>query len=181
MADDDERVKLVRELCGGISRLEALPPLALDRPGVVPLRVSPRTPTETEFWVEKSIDNFRLEADIPDGKEYLGRLHRQAFLIYRYRDGREERLRLGADLFHLLLELNGGYQLGDVASDDTFAHLSIFVRRLVQEDYRRMFAWNPMRDDTVFRVDATIDAAGAEPRQRLSIARIGRRGGTDGE
>ena len=181
ITDDDERARLVRELCGGISRLEALPPRALDRPGVVPLRVSPRTPTETAFWVEKSIGDFRLEADIPDGKEYLGRLHRQAFLIYRYRDGREERLRLGADLFHLLLELNGGYQLGDVASDDTFAHLSIFVRRLVQEDYRRMFVWNPMREDTIFRVEATIDAAGAEPRQRLSIARIGRRGGTDGE
>ena len=177
IADDDEKAKLVRELCGGISRLESLRPSALDRPGVVLLRVSPRTPTETEFWVEKSVSDFRLDADIPDGEEYLGRLHRQAFLIYRYRDGREERLRLGADLFHLLLELNDGYQLGDVASDDTFARLSIFIRRLVQEDYRRMFAWNPMREDTVFEVEAKVDNAGAEPRQRLSIAPVEWRGG----
>ena len=71
--------------------------------------------------------------------------------------------------------------MGDIASDDMFAHLSIFVRRLVQEDYRRMFVWNPMREDTVFRVEATIDAVGAEPRQRLSIAPVEPRGGTDGE
>ena len=180
IADDDKKATLVVELCGGISRLESLPPLAFGRSGAVPLRVSPRTPTETALWIEKPVNGFRLEADIPDGEKYLGRLHRQAFLIYRYRDGREERLRLGADLFHLLLELNDGYQLGDVASDDTFAHLSIFVRRLVQEDYRRMFAWNPMREDTVFRIEAKIDDAGAEPRQRLSIASV-ERGGTDGE
>ena len=179
--DDEERTELVRALCGGISRLEALPPSALDRSGVVPLRVSPRTPTETAFWIEKFVDGFRLEADIPDGGEGLDRLHRQAFLIYRYRDGREERLRLGADLFHLLLELNDGYQLGDVANDDTFAHLSIFVRRLVQEDHRRMFAWNPMREDRIFEIVAKIDETGPDPRQRISIAPIECPGGSDGE
>ena len=179
--DDEERTELVRALCGGISRLEALPPLALDRSGVVPLRVSPRTPTETAFWIEKFVDGFRVEADTPDGGEGLDRLHRQAFLIYRYRDGREERLRLGADLFHLLLELNEGYQLGDVANDDTFAHLSIFVRRLVQEDHRRMLAWNPMREDRIFEIAAKVDETGPDPRQRMSIAPIERPGGSDGE
>ena len=49
------RDHLTECLCRGISRLEALPPLALDRPGVVPLRIPPRTPTETQFWVEKPL------------------------------------------------------------------------------------------------------------------------------
>ena len=96
------------------------------------------------------MSDFRLEANLPSEAEGLDRLHRQAFLIYRYRDGREERLRLGADLFHLLLELSDGYQLGDVSTDDTFAHLSIFVQRLVREDDRMVFAWNPMQDDAIF-------------------------------
>src|SRR5204862_4965553 len=100
----EERVRLCSRLCGGISRLEDLPPQALDRPNVVPLRITPRTPTETAFWVEKPLTSFRLEADLPGDADVVERLHRQAFLIYHYRDGREERLRLGAELFHLLLE-----------------------------------------------------------------------------
>lgn len=160
--------KLIRRLCAGISRLETLPPEALDRPGAVPLKITPRTPTETAFWVEKSLGDFRLEADLV-ATEGLERLHRQAFLVYRYRDGREEPLPLGAELFHLLLELSDGYQLGDAATDDTFAHLSIFVQRLVQEDHRRMFAWNPMREETIFKVAARIDDTGSDPRQRMEI------------
>lgn len=151
--DSQEQNKLCAKLCEGLSRLEDLPPQALDRPKVVPLRITPRTPTETAFWVEKPLSAFRLEADLPLEAEGLGRLHRQAFLVYRYRDGRvEERLRLGAELFHLLLELSDGYQLGDVSTDDTFAHLSVFVRRLVREDEREMLAWNPMKDETIYKV-----------------------------
>ena len=142
--DRAARCELCRDLCAGISRLEELPPEALNRSGTVPLRIPPRTPTETWFWIEKRLAAFRLEADLPPGRDGLDRLHRQAFLVYRYRDGREERLRLGAELFHLLLDLSDGYQLGDVATDDTFAHLSIFVQRLVREDDRRVFALNPM-------------------------------------
>ena len=164
---------LCRKLCEGISRLESLPPQALDRPGVVPLRITPRTPTETAFWVEKPLTNFRLEADLPAEAEGLDRLHRQAFLIYRYRDGGEERLRLGADLFHLLLELSGGYQLGDVSTDDTFAHLSIFVQRLVREDDRRVLAWNPMQDEAIYEVSAEIvKGAGAGVQQQMIIRRL---------
>ena len=111
----------------------------------------------------------------------MDRLHRHAFLIYRYQDGRDERLRLGASLFHLLLELSDGYQLGDVASDDTFAHLSIFVQRLVQEDHRRMFAWNPMREDTIFEVSARIDNPESGPRQRIVIAPLEQHGELDAE
>ena len=166
--DPYKRGRLTKDLCAGISRLETLPSEALARPDVVQLKITPRTPTETAFWVEKPVRNFRLEADM-SGAEELDRLHRQAFLIYRYRAGREERLRLGAELFHLLLELSDGYQLGDVATDDTFAHLSIFVQRLVQEDHRQVFAWNPMREDTIFRVSARMDHAGADPRQRMVI------------
>lgn len=160
--------ELTKCLCAGISRLQTLPPEALDRPDAVPLKITPRTPTETAFWVEKSLRDFRLEADLV-AAEGLERLHRQAFLVYRYRDGREEPLRLGAELFHLLLELSDGYQLGDAATDDTFAHLSIFVQRLVQEDHRRMFAWNPMREDAIFEVEARIDDTGSDSRQCMAI------------
>ena len=160
---------LCRKLCAGIARLESLPLQALERPDVVPLRITPRTPTETAFWVEKPLDRFRLEADLPAEVAGLDRLHRQAFLIYRYGDGREERLRLGADLFHLLLELSEGYQLGDVSTDDTFAHLSIFVQRLVREDDRKVLAWNPMQDEAIYEVAAEI----VEGKQQMIIQRLG--------
>lgn len=162
---------LCRRLCAGIARLESLPPQALDRSDVVPLRITPRTPTETAFWVEKPLTRFRLEADLP--AEGLDRLHRQAFLIYRYRRGGEERLRLGADLFHLLLELSDGYQLGDVSTDDTFAHLSIFVQRLVREDDRKVLAWNPMQDEAIYEVSAEIVGGdGADVQQQMIIQRL---------
>ena len=126
--------------------------MALDRADVVPLRITPRTPTETAFWTEKPIDRFRLEAErIGVGATYgdpavsgsESELHRAAVLIYRYEDGREEKLAMGAELFHRLLRLGSGYQLGDISTDDTFARLSIFLQRLVQENDRELMAWNP--------------------------------------
>jgi serine/threonine protein kinase len=169
LADEQERARLCQQLCAGISRLEDLPPRAFDRPGGVPLRVTPRTPTETAFWVEKPLSAFRLEADLAPETEGIEMLHRQAYLIYRYRDGNEERLRLGAELFHLLLELSEGYQLGDVSTDDTFAHLSIFVQRLVREDERELFAWNPMQDETIYRVSAVTHDTEAGLQQRMLL------------
>ena len=166
---EGDRDDLCRRLCDGIARLESLPPQALDRPDVVPLRITPRTPTETAFWVEKPLTRFRLEANLP--AEGLDRLHRQAFLIYRYRRRGEERLRLGADLFHLLLELSDGYQLGDVSTDDTFAHLSIFVQRLVREDDRRILAWNPMQEEAIYEVSAEIVEDGGTGVQQQMIIR----------
>ena len=168
---DKEALDELRQwLCMGISRLEDVPPQALENVSVVPLRITPRTPTETEFWIEKNIDAFRLEADLPPETAGLDRLHRQASLVYSYRDGRKERLRLGAELFHLLLELAEGYQLGDVSTDDTFAHLSIFVQRLVREDDRKVLAWNPIRDDTLFEVSVKIaEDAERGPQQKIAI------------
>lgn len=156
---------IVQRLCKGISRLESLPPQALDRQGVVPLRLTPRTPTETAFWVDKPLANFSLVPADPTAGYGVEHLHREAHLVFRYRDGREDRLRLGADLFHLLLELGDGFQLGDVSTDDTFAQLSIFVQRLVREDHRRALAWNPMREDIVFEISAVANS----PRQQLAI------------
>ena len=151
-----------------------MPPQALERAGVVPLRITPRTPTETEFWIEKKIDAFRLVADLPPETAGLDRLHRQASLLYSYRDGREERLRLGAELFHLLLELAEGYQLGDVSTDDTFAHLSIFVQRLIREDDRRVLAWNPMQDEALYEVSAkTVEGR----QQKITIHPLQQGGG----
>ena len=169
--DSQHRSELCEHLCGGISRLEDLPPQALRRPGVVPLRITPRTPTETAFWVEKPLSSFRLEAGLPPDMQGIDRLHRQAFLFYRYRNGLEERLQLGAELFHLLLELSDGFQLGDVSTDDTFAHLSIFVQRLVREDEREMLAWNPMQEKIIYRVSATMDRTNDGVQQRLELAR----------
>jgi len=167
--ETDELRALCERLCAGISRLEDLPPQALDREEVVPLRITPRTPTETAFWVEKPLDGFRIEADLPPKAKGVDQLHRHAFLIYRYRDGREERLRLGAELFHLLLELSDGYQLGDVSTDDTFANLSIFVQRLVREDERELLAWNPIQDNATYKIFVEIQRQTDGSRQRIVI------------
>lgn len=164
--------EITRCVCAGISRLEDLPPQALDRPGVVPLRITPRTPTETAFWVEKPLENFRVEADLPPEAEGIERLHRQVFLVYRYRNGKEEKLRMGAELFHLLLELGDGFQLGDVSTDDTFAHLSIFVQRLVREDERDLLAWNPIQDEKIYKVAAVLRDTENGPLQRIEISAI---------
>ena len=172
LIDKRELAEVCERLCKGVSRLEDLPPQALDRPSV-PLRVTPRTPTETAFWVEKPLTSFRLEVDLPPDEEGIERLHRQAFLVYRYRKGpNEERLRLGAELFHLLLELADGYQLGDVSTDDAFAHLSIFVQRLVREDERELLAWNPMQDETIFNVYSNIRDFNKGPQQQMIIAAV---------
>lgn len=173
--DPEERAALCARLCLGVSHLEDLPPQALDRRGVVPLRITPRTPTETAFWVEKQISAIQLRADIPL-LPVMDRLHRQVFLIYRYQDGQEESLRLGADLFHLLLELGEGYQLGDISTDDTFAHLSIFVQRLVREDEHKLFAWNPMQDELTYEVSSRIESTQAGVKQRMFLTRSLRKG-----
>jgi serine/threonine protein kinase len=170
--DANRLAYITLRLCEGVSKLEDLPPQAFERSGVVPLRITPRTPTETAFWVEKPLESFRLESVLPPEAEGIERLHRQLALIYKYRDGNEERLLLGAELFHLLLELADGYQLGDVSTDDTFAHLSIFVQRLVREDERELLAWNPMQDERLYRVAAVVQNSPEGMKQELKIHEI---------
>lgn len=171
LKNPQELDELCKGLCNGISRLEDLPPQALDRPGGQ-LRITPRTPTETAFWVEKPLRAFRLEADLPPETAGLDRLHRQAILIYRYEDGGEERLRLGAELFHLLLELNDGYQLGDVSTADIFTQLSIFAQRLVREDESHIFAWNPMQDEAIYEVAANRKRTESGVQQPIIIRQL---------
>ena len=77
---------------------------------------------------------------------------------------------LGAELFHLLLELSDGYQLGDISTDDTFAHLSIFVQRLIREDERELFAWNPMQDEAIFKLSTKIENVQNEMVQNIALS-----------
>jgi hypothetical protein len=93
-------------------------------------------------------------------------------LIYKYDNGQEERLQIGADLFYLLLELCAGYQLGDVSSEGIFAHLSIFVQRLVREDDNRIFAWNPMEEESIFRLITRIDETPKGFLQRIVLEKV---------
>ena len=165
---------VLRRLCQGISRLEGLPPQALARANVVPLRIIPRTPTETVFWVEKPLESFSIEPDIPSFGTGLESLHRQAYLNYRYKNGGLEPLRLGAELFHLLLELGNGYQLGDVSTSEILTHLSIFVQRLLREDERSLFAWSPMQEEMIFTVAAEIQETEKGFLQVLSIIDSGK-------
>ena len=180
LLDDEGRRKLCRKLCEGIARIGDLPELALARKDVVPLRITPRTPTETAFWTEKPFARFRLDPDSADGLgdgEPSGagaerELHRAAYLVYEYEDGREEPLRMSADLFHRLLRLSEGYQLADISTDDTFARLSIFLQRIAREGDREIMAWTPLRDAAMFRV--SIDR-GDEPvgdKQMLAIRAV---------
>lgn len=169
-ASNAELAETCKRLCRGISRLEDLPAQALERTGAA-LRIVPRTPTETAFWVEKPFERFRLEADLPPLAQGIDRLHRRASLIYSYRDGQEERLTLGADLFHLLLESADGYRLGDVSTNDVFARLSIFVQRLAREGDREMFAWNPMQDEAVYCLAIESGGQGGEDSKQRTVIR----------
>lgn len=170
--DNEKQRELCARLCRGISRLEDLPYQAFEKQGVVPLRITPRTPTETAFWVEKPVRAFRLEDGLSPRSEGLEQLHRDAFLIYRRRDGGEEKLRMGVELFHLLLELSDGYQMGDVSTDDTFAHLSIFVQRLVQEDEHEIHSWNPINDEAVYKIASEKQVTDSGPKQHLTARQL---------
>lgn len=148
-----DNASLCAKLCSGVSQLENLPAVALNRPDLVPLRITPRTPTETIFWVEKATERFRLE---PDWRRiegiHLVALPRRLRLIYHCADNREEVLSMGYGLFHTLLALSDGEQLSEARSDDVFANLLIFTQRLVQEDEAHLLAWNPKKDDTIHRL-----------------------------
>jgi hypothetical protein len=153
---------LCARLCRGISSLESLPLMALARgeKGRVPLKVSPRTPTETIFWLEKPLENFRLEADLGARESTLPILHRRLQLTYTYEGGRKEVLSMGYELFHTLLELESGFQLDDTTSDDLFANLAIFTQRLAQEDEGSLFGWNPQDEGVIYKIAIAKTAEG---------------------
>jgi len=154
LADHAGNSHLCARLCRGISRLENLPLLALARSkkGRVPLKVSPRTPTEGIFWVEQPLESFTLEAELGARDQNLPVLHRRLRLTYNYQDGRKEVLSMGYELFHTLLELESGFQLNDTTSDDLFANLAIFTQRLAQEGESSLFAWNPQDEGTIYKI-----------------------------
>ncbi len=148
-----DNADLCSRLCRGISQLESLPPLALVRSAIVPLRITPRTPTETYFWVEKPLDRFRLEAEWPLVRDIpLPILPRRLNLVYRAANGREDVLSMGYELFHTLLSLASGEQLSELRSDDLFANLAIFTQRLAKEDEGHLLACNPKSDTTLYRL-----------------------------
>ena len=150
-----ERDALLRDLCLGIARLEDLPALAFAPDHLargVPLRITPRTPTESAFWVVKPWDRFRLEPALPPAADGLERLHTHLHLNYRYAAGGEETLILGLELFHLLLELKDGTQLSGVGEEAIFANLEVFTQRLASEDARDLHGWHPSDEQNLFRV-----------------------------
>lgn len=155
LMNPEDRHRLTRDLCLGIAHLEDLPARAFapeQRDAGVPLRITPRTPTESAFWVVKSWDRFHLQAPLPCTAEGLEALHTHLRLIYRYANGGEEVLILGLELFHLLLELKDGVQLTGAAHAGVFANLEIFTQRLAREDARELRGWHPAEEDVVFRI-----------------------------
>jgi len=152
LMDKGDQNTLKRKLCDGIARLEELPQIALDNHHGIPLKIIPRTPTESALWANKPFSQFTLRAVTPPVIKGLETLHTHLRLSYRFQDGSEEQLLMGAELFHILLELNDGVQLSDAASADIFANLAIFTQRLAQENSHELYAWNPIADTKIFRI-----------------------------
>lgn len=156
LMNEQERQTLCHELCQGIARLEDLPEVVHTRSDGLPLRLTPRTPTDSAFWVLKPWIRFTLTAPLPPATLGLEVLHTHLVLTYRYAKGSEERLPIGLELFHLLLELKDGMQLSGIGQEGVFAHLEIFVQRLAQEDSRELWGWHPEADAGVMRLRVTL-------------------------
>ena len=157
---EEQRVQLCREICLGIARLENLPEESFSGERGLPLRIQPRTPTDSVFWVVKPWGRFSLEAPLPRTAEGLEVLHTHLSLTYRYAGGGEECLPIGLELFHLLLALKDGAQLSGAGQEGVFAHLEIFTQRLAQEDARELLGWHPAEEASIYQ---------------LSVQRIGER------
>tara|TARA_R110002124_G_scaffold16882_6_gene71416 strand:- start:26952 stop:30932 length:3981 start_codon:yes stop_codon:yes gene_type:complete len=166
LVSEDERLRIKLRLCRGLSRLEALPDLAYRNPERVPIRVIPRTPTETAFWIEKLASRFSLAAERFKSVAGLETLHR--FLVLRYEPdhGESEELIVPLELYSLLMDLEDGVQILDAFSDDVFANLGVFTSRLAQEDERRLNAWNPVESDIVREI-GVVDVRG---RQTITLS-----------
>lgn len=161
-----EQEALKARLCAGLSRLEALPDPAYRDAEIVPIRIVPRTPTETAFWVEKPLARFGLAPERFQSVEGLETLHRYLVLSYDVAHGAPEELIVSLELYTLLMELADGVQILDAFSDDIFANLSVFTRRLAQEDERTLRAWNPAAGDAVHQLSVEQDRG----RQTVTLA-----------
>ncbi len=151
----EEQTALCRELCLGMARLEDLPPVAFELHSLergVPLRITPRTPIESAFWVVKPWAQFSLEAPLPQTTEGLEALHTHLRLVYRYGNGGAEILIINLELFQRLLELKDGVQISGIAQEGVFANLKIFTQRLAREDARELYGWHPAEEDRIFRL-----------------------------
>jgi hypothetical protein len=155
-----EQRRIRDALCQGLSRLEALPEIAISQAGLMPLRIVPRTPTETAFWVGKPLERFTLEPERFAATPGLATLHRYLTLRYRTADERLEQLTISLELFALLMDLAEGVQILDAFSDDIFANLGVFTQRLAQEDERSLFGWNPADEDRVYEISIENREAG---------------------
>ena len=147
---------LCMNLCKGLAKLDDLPRQAF-RKNEIPLRLIPRSPTETVFWIVKPASNFHIEVKKPPMKTGLPFLHSQLRLIYITSNNSKEVLEMGYDLFRTLLELNDGLQLVGQDSDDLFANLETFTRRLAQEDSRTWKAWTPSADSTIYELSINFN------------------------
>lgn len=156
LMDDAERDALRDDLCEGIARLGDLPPVAFRSGGGIPVKLTPRTPTETALWVLKEKSRFSLEALLPTMVSGAEVLHTHLALHYGHASGHTDTLLIGAELFHVLLELKEGFQLTDAGSSDIFANLAIFTQRLAQENTREFYAWHPSEDTSVFKIAAQL-------------------------
>jgi serine/threonine protein kinase len=152
-----KRSEICEHICEGIARLEDLPEEAFASRDFVPLKITPRTPTETAFWVNKSLANFSLRARQARVVKGLETLHTHVILSYRFSNEHSEELIIGAELFNSLMELREGYQISDAQSDDIFANLSIFKQRLAQEDDTTLYAWNPASEGVIKLETLMID------------------------
>lgn len=149
---DEELKEICFKLCKGIAKLEDLPLIAFENDKGIPIRITPRTATETIFWVIKPFDRFSLSPLLYENNYYLEQLHTHLELRYNYDENYFERLILGYELFYILMELSEGIQLTDAASEDIFANLSIFTQRLAQENSRQLFAWHPADENSIYEI-----------------------------
>lgn len=154
LAGEDERRGLCRDLCAGIARLEDVPAIAFEahRDDGIPIRIPPRTPTESCFWVVKPWHRFRVEPTLSRRAPGLETLHTHLDLVYSAPGGQEERLTMGLEMFHLLLELKDGVQLSGAGQEGIFDNLDIFSQRLAAEEVRSLMAWHPSREEVLMRV-----------------------------
>ncbi|CAK0764353.1 conserved hypothetical protein [Gammaproteobacteria bacterium] len=151
---ESEQKLLCQNLCLGIAKRKPLPFLAFKEQNLrrgVPLPLTPRTKTETKFWVIKPWERFFLRAPKPFLADGLEVLPTQLQLCYQYVKGGEEVLNLSLDLFSLLLDLKEGVQFSG-GQESVFAHLEVFTQRLSQEDASEMYGHHPIEEDSWFRL-----------------------------